>query len=355
MPQRFARPELATDEGGLWAMMDRAETRLRRSPFAIHDKTLHDYVQSMACHLGTEHCPDIRVHLVRTPLFNASMAPNGMMQVWSGLMLRMENEAQLAAVLAHEIGHYVERHTLARLRDTKSASAFGQFIGIFGAVGALGQLAVLAGMFSYSRDQERDADRIGVSLMHQAGYDAAEASKVWGNLFAEIKARPDGAGETSTPMFATHPGAAERMETLATLATTLPGGVTNQETWRARVAPLRGQWLKDEIKRGQHEESLVLLTRMLGNSPADVDLLVARGEVYRRRAKDQDLDLALADLKAASAQGTEPPETHRTMALIYRQRGAPEQARNSFQRYLELAPGAPDAPMIRTYVEELGK
>lgn len=355
LPPRFERPELATDEGGLWAMMDRAETKLRRSPFAIHDKSLHDYVQSMACQIGTDHCPDIRVHLVRTPLFNANMAPNGMMQVWSGLMLRMENEAQLAAVLAHEIGHYLERHSLARLRDTKSASAFGQFIGLFGAVGALGQIAVLAGMFSYSRDQERDADRIGVSLMHKAGYDAGEASKVWGNLLAEIKARPDGESEASTPMFATHPGVAERMETLATLADTMPGGVRNQEAWHAKVGPLRAQWLGDEIKRGRHEESLVLLTRLLAGAPADAQLLVARGEVYRRRAKDQDLDLALADLTAATATGNAPAETHRALALIYRQRGQSDQARGSFQRYLELAPGAPDAPMIRTYVEELGK
>ena len=55
--------------------------------------------------------------LVRTPYFNASMAPNGMMQVWSGLLLRVDNEAQLAAVLGHEIGHYLARHSVERLRD----------------------------------------------------------------------------------------------------------------------------------------------------------------------------------------------------------------------------------------------
>jgi hypothetical protein len=74
-PPRFSRPETASDEGGLWAMMDREETRLRRSPFALRDPKLRGYVQDIACRLGGSHCPDIRVHLVRTPFFNASMAP----------------------------------------------------------------------------------------------------------------------------------------------------------------------------------------------------------------------------------------------------------------------------------------
>ena len=88
-PPRFTRPEVATDEGGLWAMMDREETRMRRSPFLIRDANLRDYLQGIACKLAGEHCPDVRVYPVRTPFFNASMAPNGMMQVWSGLLLRV--------------------------------------------------------------------------------------------------------------------------------------------------------------------------------------------------------------------------------------------------------------------------
>src|SRR5256885_14822780 len=170
IPARFARPEAGSDEGGLWSMMDREEVRLRKSPFSLRDPKLQAYVQDIACRLAGEHCPDVRVHLVRTPLFNASMAPNGMMQVWSGLMLRADNEAQLAAVLGHEIGHYLARHSVERLRDAKARSAFGQVLGMFGVVGLIGQVGVLASMFAYSREHERDADRIGALLMSRAGH-----------------------------------------------------------------------------------------------------------------------------------------------------------------------------------------
>lgn len=355
VPARLLRPELSTDEGGLWAMMDRQERNLRRSPFLIRDRGLNEYLQGIACRLAGEHCPDMRVYLVNTPLFNANMAPNGMMQIWSGLLLRVENEAQLAAVIGHEIGHYLEKHSLERLRDVKSASAFGQFLGLFGLVGAIGQLAMLAGVFAYSRDHERKADIIGATLMHRAGYDTSEAAKVWENLLQELRARPGGDPAANSPMFATHPPAEERSQTLAKLATALPGGSTHAAAWEEHIKPFRRDWLLEEFKRGQHEESIALFTRMIGQqATTQPDYYYARGEVYRMRGKGDDVDLALADFLAAVAIGGEPPETHRGLGTIYRARKRPAEAKASFQRYLETAPAAPDQAMIRSYMGELG-
>jgi len=334
-------------------MMDREETRLRRSPFRMRDAALQDYVQGIACRLGADHCPDIRVYLVRTPLFNANMAPNGMMQVWTGLMLRVDNEAQLAAVLGHEIGHYLERHSVEGLRDAKSRAAFGSFMGMFGVVGAVGVLATLAGAFAYSRDHERRADNIGLLLMHKAGYDPAEASKVWENLLMELKAKLGG-DPTRSPMFATHPPAAERKEMLMKFAERLPGGAKNDDAWQGRIKQYCREWLREEVSRGQHEESLALLTRKIAELAPQPDFLSARAEVYRLRAQEKDLDAAIADYQAAAVLGGEPPETHRGLGMIYRLRKQLPEARASFQRYLDLAPAAPDAAIIKNYVEELG-
>lgn len=353
-PARFTRPDIATDEGGLWSLMDREETRLRRSPFSLRDPELRDYVQGIACKLAGEHCPDVRVYLVKTPLFNASMAPNGMMQVWTGLMLRVENEAQLAAVIGHEIGHYLSRHTLDRMRDAKARSAFGQFLGLFGVAGVVGQLVLLASFFSYSQEQEREADAIGLALMQKTGYDPIEASKVWGNLLLELKASPDYDRDRPGPMFTTHPAIEERQETLRQLARSAPGGATNAQVWEEKIKPHRREWLVEEVKRGRYEESIALFTRMIGPTPTQADFIYARGETYRLRAQDQDLDSAIADYLNAIAIGGEPPETHRGLGAILRSRKQLAEARASYQRYLELAPNAPDSPMIKSYLEELG-
>lgn len=353
-PPRFARPETTSDEGGLWALMDREEARLRRSPFTLRDPALREHVQDIACRLAGDHCPDLRVHLVRTPLFNASMAPNGMMQVWTGLLLRIDNEAQLAAVLGHEIGHYLERHSLQQLRDAKSRSAFAQVLGLFGSVGALGQIATLAGMLAYSREQEREADRIGVQLMRRAGYDPAEASRVWENLGAELRARGEGEGRGLSPLFASHPPSEERRQTLAELAAAAPGGATRAPDWQARIAPFLPEWLEAEVKRGQHEESLALLERLAARSPQQAIWRHARAEVHRLRARRGDLEAALSDYRAAIALGGEPPQAHRGLGLTLRALKQPAEARASFARYLELAPEAPDAALVRSYMAEAG-
>ena len=346
---RFARPGLATDEGGLWSMMDREETRLRRSPFALRDPELQDYVQGIACRLAGNHCPDLRIHLVRTPMFNASMAPNGMMQVWTGLLLRMENEAQLAAVIGHEIGHYVERHTLERLRDIKLRSAFSQFLGLFGWPGSVGRIAIVASALAFSRDQERAADRIGVTLMRDAGYDAGEAATVWGNLLLEINARSDDDIARESPLFATHPAPEERREALADFARAQPPGAAYAERWREKMKPHLLEWLMEEVKRGRHDQSLALLNRMIERSPSTAEAFFARGEILRMRSRGNDLDAALGDYQTAVTMGGEPPETHRGLGLIYHRRHEMTAARACFERYLELAPGAPDAMLIRSY------
>jgi beta-barrel assembly-enhancing protease len=351
-PARFTRPELATDEGGLWAIMDREETRLRRSPFLMRDAALRDYLQGIACKLGGEHCADIRVYPVRTPFFNASMAPNGMMQVWSGLLLRVDNEAQLAAVIGHEIGHYLQRHLVDRLRDAKSRSAFGTFLALFGAVGLVGQLAMLAGSFGFSRDQEREADTIGLTLMTQAGYDPREAAKVWDNLRAEMKAAPGGDPTKNSPMFATHPPSDERSATLARLAESATGGFLGESEYGTRLAGLQFDLLEDELKRGQYSETVVLLDRLVERTPKRAELLYIRGEARRLRAGEGDLDSALLDLARAAELGKEPAQTHRAMGYIHQRREQGPQARDAFTRYLERSPNAPDANLIRLYITE---
>ena len=334
--------------------MDREEARLRRSPFVMRDPELSGYVQDVACRLAGDHCPDVRVVLVRTPLFNASMAPNGLMQVWTGLLLRLDNEAQLAAILGHEIGHYLSRHSIQRMRDIKSSAAAGQFLALFGLAGVVGQVALMASMFAYSRDQEREADRVGLTLMRREGYEPLEAPRVWSNLLLEMDARRDRDPGRNSALFATHPSPEERQVELKRLAETAAGGRKSREAWESLIKPHRRGWLADEVKRGQHEESIAFLTRMMNDAPAQPEYAFARGEIYRLRGAPTDLDAALADFQAAAGMGSEPPETHRGMGLIYRARKQFLEAKASLQRYLETAPDAPDSPMIKAYIEEIG-
>jgi predicted Zn-dependent protease len=353
VPGRFSRPAIDTDEGGLWSLMDREEAKLRRSPLAIRDPALGKYLTGLTCRLAEGHCPDIRVHVMRTPWFNASMAPNGMMQVWSGLLLRVENEAQLAAIIGHELGHYLERHQVEQLRDARNKAMLAQIVGLIGGVaGAVGKVGILATQFAFSREHETRADRLGMRLMKEAGYEGRQAAQVWDNLLAELKVTGgENVGERSA-MFATHPPVGNRRDDLLKLAGE-GGGATAAAEYRATIAPLRFGWLEDEVKRGQYEESLVLFDRLLSARPADTEVLYARGEVYRLRGEKDDLNRSLDDLTRATAAEKPPVPAFRSLGLVHKQRADPRSAAQAFEKYLALAPDAPDGQLVKAYLSEL--
>jgi hypothetical protein len=240
---------LSSPEAGLRFMLDRDEARLKRSPFAITDEKLLAYMQGIACRLAPDLCRDIRVHLVRGPFFHASMQANGALQVWSGLMLRMENEAQMAAVLAHEIAHYLQRHTLRKADELKSGAALVEAFGIFARIGGAGERRLREHMAAFTRDQEREADRMSVAIMSRAGYDAREAAKIWRPRQGDIVAHGVAQVRQGAAPFATHPRIEEREASLARLAQELDVGVVNAGEWQAAIEAHAASWRSDEAAR----------------------------------------------------------------------------------------------------------
>jgi peptidase M48-like protein len=116
---------------------------------------------------------------------NASALPNGTVIVNSGIITMLENEAQLAAVLSHEISHATEEHTY---RQSQYHKKLRVAIAIGGAVGAayggravadLANLTEAAIRNGYQRSLENQADRVGMEYMVNAGYDPREAPRVW--------------------------------------------------------------------------------------------------------------------------------------------------------------------------------
>ena len=84
------RPSPGSDEAGLWMQVERAEEALHTSGRVVTDPALTSYVRDVVCRVAGPLCQDIRVYVLQSPGFNASMAPNGAMQVWTGLLLRAE-------------------------------------------------------------------------------------------------------------------------------------------------------------------------------------------------------------------------------------------------------------------------
>lgn len=352
------RPPAESDEKGLWSLIDRQERRFKTSRFVVRDPTLNAYVREVVCRLGKDYCQDLRIYIVRTPYFNASMAPNGMMQVWTGLLLRCRDEAQLAAILGHEMGHYLRRHTVERWRDARDKAALGAVLGLGLAVAGAGNARVLsdlalgASMYAFSRDQEREADDIGLELMIKADYTPLGAPEVWEQLLAEAKAGT--AERASGFLFSTHPETEERLETLREKAKQAGDktGQRGRDSYQAGLAKIRKDLIHDELALRQYGRTEVVLERLLAQTPDDGLLWFAKGEVYRLRGGDGDNERALDAYQTAISATGAPAETYRSIVLVELKRGEREEAEKAFERYLELRPDASDAGGLRMILKQ---
>jgi predicted Zn-dependent protease len=350
-----ARPDPASDEGGLWAIMDREEERVRRSRALITEPAVNAMVTGLCARIAPEHAGDIRVYVVRSPLFNATMAPNGMMQIWSGLLLRVHNEAQLAAIIGHEFAHYRQRHSLDRFRNWRNTADVMAFLGIglgaagVGGLASVAEIVALALLFAYTRDQEREADALGLDAMAQAGFAPGEAATVWRNLVAEQQA---GGDRNRDPLTATHPTSEEREAALRARAEAIGGnrGELGADRFARAIAPLRRALLEDEVRLRQPARSLVVFAQAEVAGLADGPLYAAWGEVLRIRNDRGDRERALALYRQALARADAPPEAWRGLGLLLRRDGDAVAATAAFRRYLELAPDAPDAALVRSYL-----
>ncbi|MDO8605590.1 MAG: tetratricopeptide repeat protein [Phaeospirillum sp.] len=353
-------PSRDTLEGSLWMAIEKMEQDTRTSGTRIQDKQVNDYVQGLVCKLAGAYCPDVRVYVTHVPQFNAFMTPNGMMQVWTGLLLRTQNEAQLATVLGHEIGHFLQRHSVKRYEDAIAKTnllAVFQIAAAAGGVPVAGDAATLVTMgsiASFSRDNEREADDLGMRLLVENGYDAREASKIWDNLIAEMKADEG----SSSPLFflASHPPSDERSRTLKTMAgeARLLGNQdeTGAKRYRRVFLPHRGEYLRDELNQRRYGRFDKLLDQLIEDGANVGELLYFRGELYRQRGKDGDLPKALAAYEAATAAEGAPPELYRALGLLRLKSGDRPAAGAALERFLALRPDAPDRDMIRMMIDQ---
>lgn len=345
----------SSDERGMWMQMAAYEEELRRSQFVIRDKALNDYVRGIVCRLVGPHCPDIRVYIVRTPQFNASMAPNGMMEILSGLLLRMQSEAQLAAVLGHEIGHYLRQHSLKLWRDVRSKGDVLSFLGLGLAVGGayqLGQaaqLVTIASIYGFSREAEREADAVSLPMLRNAGYDPRDAARVWQQLIAEQDATARARGrkrrDRDPVIFATHPTSEERLSRLAATAATLPGGERHRERYMKAIEPYWVGFIDDQVKLNDFGGTSYLLDQ-LGAEGWRPILLYGKGELHRLRNKPGDLEQAADYYRRAVAMADPPPEAFRGLGYTLIKLGQRESGKAALQRYLALAPDAKDRAIV---------
>ncbi|HVQ14858.1 MAG TPA: M48 family metallopeptidase, partial [Vicinamibacterales bacterium] len=223
------QPE-GSDERGIWQSLGRVEEGIRTSPQRLIAPELDAYTRGVVERLIGRPAPDLRIYMMQDASLNAAMLPSGFMIVNTGLLARVRNEAQLAAVLGHEAGHYFRKHSLDMHRDTRrksamataAASALHSYEADDSNAWHMINQAILMSGSRFSRDLESEADAYGLMLMARAGYPSRAAFAMWEQLVDERRAsaaaRHKRYRDGTSAELSTHPPTEERMTNLADTA-----------------------------------------------------------------------------------------------------------------------------------------
>ena len=380
------------------------------------DPKAEEYVEKIGSGLlGGARAPErvtYRFRILRDPMVNAFALPNGSIYVNTGLVAVLENEAELASILGHEITHVSDRHTYLLNHNLRKKAVTLDVLAAVGGVGGyfpagaifassialaadVSQVLVVSTVYGYSQDLERDADREGYGRLIHANYDGKSMKRALNLLDEKLEFEP------TEPFWRTHPKLQERIATVEMLAKTenrpqpreVPEGdylehlapvirynaTLDLEGRRARTAVARAQRLVDwRPKDAENRTLLADAYRSLGAKSAQPgeNELSQRGQatVRKRMLKMTAEEEQQALLQKPSGARTlaanreqaaslyhqaitlDPhfADPHRGLGMLYQDEGNPAEALREYQAYLDLAsPQAMDRLRIERRIEAL--
>ena len=190
------------------------EAQLEAQGLLYGDAALDAYLQSVMDRLYPERHGEYRVRALRNTEFNAFAVATGDLYVYTGALLRLRNEAELAAVLGHEGGHLVGDHMYRGIVESKSVARIGSVLtlGLATTLPGLGALVNNSTMAGFSRDFEREADHTGFQRLTAAGYEPKAAAPVFERMAREVTERKI---KRAPYIFADHPKLLERAQNFA--------------------------------------------------------------------------------------------------------------------------------------------
>ncbi len=393
---------------------DLLDTKFERDGLVLQDEPANAYVRRIGLSLVPKGLNLERVswnfRLLRDPQPNAFALPNGSIYVSTGLIFLIDNESQLAAIIAHEMTHVMRRHTYVQNRSNRKKfltmnimSAIGTYApgGIVGAVitivTTVAPFILIATVYGYSRDLEREADLKGVDMMISAEYSPEEMVNVMKLLNKDFE------GENIRLFYNDHPALDERIKYLSSYLGARADRVTHQMELNRERAAYFGQMesvmrhdLQLSINAARFRSAVYLAQRLVDFHP-DSENLFWLAEAYRtlgprspqltekeltnnakkdaakkrvkRTLEEEERELLETPagkdnwqqhqqkaeefyLRALKAENP-VPALHRGLGMLYEKLGRANDAASEYEKYIELAPAAIDRERIKRRIEAL--
>ncbi len=339
-----------------------APHQFSRDMGAVQEGAVNRYVSGVGEHMHRlTHRPDMpySYRVLNANHLNAYTFPGGAMGISRGLLVELEDEAELSALLGHELGHVNARHAAQRqgqgllaqvaVIGLSVATGDSQWGGLTGIAGQIGASALLS---SYSRDDEREADALGQEYMVRAGYPADGMTRLHGILVREAKEQPS----LLETMFSSHPMSVERQATARQLAesryaASLKAG-PQRERFMDSTAPLRaikpaidacklGETAMSRRRLPEAEERFEQAVR-LSSQDYPANLLLARCLAAQGKHAE-----AQRYAEAARAIYPQEAQAHKLAGSLKLAQRDPAGAFAAFDRFDRLLPGDPGIAFLK--------
>lgn len=334
------------------------------------DKALNQYLDSVGKNIAqTSHRPHMpyNFQVVNATYVNAYAFPGGSIAATRGILLEMDNEAELAALIGHEVAHVNARHTAERATRSQiagviataatvitSQSDYSEYTEIVNSLGGMGAGALLS---RYSRDNEREADSLGLQYMVQSGQNPQGMVGLMEMLNGTKHSEPN----IIERMFSSHPMSSERYKTAVEQVSKQYGAEKNRPLNKERYmdhtaglrkikASIKGiQAAENEMNKGNFSAAESLFNTALRQAPDDYCGLVMSAKCQLSQDK-----LEHANRLLEQAQSIYPKEAQAVhlSGVTQLKLGQNESAFNQFHRYEKQMPGNPNSVFFQAVALE---
>ena len=335
------------------------------------DDELERYVQEVGMRLArVSHRPSLRYRyrVLNSSVPNAFALPGGFIVINRGLLVGLSSEAEMAAVLGHETGHVTAKHSLAGYQRAMAANILlaGIAVGTGGKSWAMDLSGVTASLVNngFSREQEREADWLGIDYMVRARYNPQGAVRLQEYFYRELEGGRN-------PMFLmglfrTHPFSKERLDDArARIAQRYagiardPGYTDNEEIFRRKTARLRevqkAYGIADEgdtmFREKRYGEALAKYRAAASREPEQAPFHSSIGHVLLLQ---KEYGAAETSLRKAIRLDDEFFEPHLVLGALHHERNEHRAAIPELSRSMDLLPTKPAAAMLSKSYEAIG-
>lgn len=357
------------EERNIWNVGIRHQDKVRGSDELVNNPELEQYLEGVVANLMGDMVADIGlkvdVLVFRDTTVNAWVYPNGTVAVQTGLLAALENEAQLAAILGHEVAHFLNRHAFIQIKAKQKTSILGKGLGVIAAAalaaktGTLNPNLINSGQIwtelvtsGYSRKLETAADVQGLNLMMGAGYPPDQAIPA----FETMRQDEDDQVNVSK-MWSSHPDIDARKKNLSKqikkAKASKSGEGLDKKAYLNAVSLAVLSNIQLEVQKRNFDTAIAGLykfTQTLSNDPRGFYFLA---EAYRKKSPEGDFDERISAYQNAILNDSSLADPYREIGMAYRQQGKLEQAKDALEYYLSKAPNAADAPIIAWYRDNL--